>query len=123
MNKIHVLAVDDEPIVRKFLCAALRGANYTVLEADCATQALELCASAPPIRLIVTDVVMPGKSGPEMVEALRQIGIQPPVLYISGYPEGLLAEKHLPPGVLFLSKPFTSQQLKGKVAEALAQDA
>jgi DNA-binding NtrC family response regulator len=95
--------------------------GYRVLEADCAEEALRLCgAGAPPIDLLLTDVVMPAMSGFDLFHILveRQRSLR--VLFISGYTdyatfEPTIADK----GAAFLEKPFSAEALMGKVREVL----
>lgn len=112
--------MDDERTLRKFLVAVLRKEGYEVLEAGSAEDALIVCENhAGTIHLVVTDVVMPGKSGPELTSCLKSRPDHPLVLYISGFPDGILAEKGLEPGAAFLAKPFTPSELVATIAGVL----
>jgi DNA-binding response OmpR family regulator len=95
--------------------------GFTVLEADTHEAAERLFLEhLDDIALIVTDVVMPGVSGKELVERLLAIDHRPPVLYMSGYPEDVIAHHGvLDEGVPFLGKPFTEEALVDRVRMVL----
>lgn len=115
-----VLVVEDEPGVRAVVCGFLRGAGYRVLEAADAHGAAALCHTDPgPIDLLISDVVLPGTSGPRMAAQLQ--AIRPPfqTLFISGYPADTLADTGVD-GRNFLSKPFSREVLLQKVRRILA---
>jgi signal transduction histidine kinase/ActR/RegA family two-component response regulator len=109
-----ILLVEDEDMVRRFVATVLRDAGYHVLVASDGLEALRI-AEADRVDLLLTDVVMPRISGPELAEKL---GL--PVLYMSGY-TGDLIEQHemLKPGMAYIQKPFTAGDLKRKVRTAL----
>jgi CheY-like chemotaxis protein len=114
-----ILLVEDEALVRKLASDVLTGRGYTVLSAASGAEALALAeANAAAIALVVSDVVMPGMSGPEMAELLAARGFPLPVLYMSGYAEsdsgGLL-----PAGAPLLQKPFSPDTLARRVRAAL----
>jgi two-component system cell cycle sensor histidine kinase/response regulator CckA len=116
-----VLIVEDQLEVRKLAAEALQKYGYHVMEAANGEEALAACDSASgEIHLLVTDVVMPGITGPELVRraALLKPGMK--VLYMSGYTENLIAHQGvLDAGVAYLQKPFTSAGLAEKVREVL----
>ena len=109
-----ILLVEDEDMVRRYVATVLSGAGYHVLIASDGHQALRI-AEEERIDLLLTDVVMPKISGPELAERL---GL--PVLYMSGY-TGDLIEQHemLKPGMAYIQKPFTAGDLKRKIRSAL----
>ena len=117
-----ILVVEDEDAVRYLACRVLRGNGYRVLEAGDPASALRILRDEPePIDLLLTDVVMPGMSGPALAERLvaRRPGLK--VLYISGYAEEAIERQGaLPAGGALLEKPFTAQQLADSVRQALA---
>ena len=83
-----VLVVDDEDIVRRFICQALELHSYNVLEAANGLEALELCRRrSSDIDVLLTDMVMPAMNGKELIERLTQEGIQPAIVCMSGYAE------------------------------------
>jgi CheY-like chemotaxis protein len=118
-----VLVVEDEEGVRSLVRLALVSGGYTVLETPDAESALAICARHDgPIHLLLTDVVMPQMSGPEVasqVAALRP-GIR--VLYMSGYTDDAVVHH----GVLtqdmpFIQKPFSPVSLRKKIREVLGK--
>jgi two-component system, cell cycle sensor histidine kinase and response regulator CckA len=115
-----ILLVDDTDVVRRLARDVLSTAGYRVLEASGADEALVVAGAQPAIDLLVTDVVMPGRSGIELVERLRSASFDLRVLYTSGYTDeavartGLLADEET-----FLQKPFTPEDLLRKVRQVL----
>ena len=128
-----VMLVEDEDAVRLFGARALRNKGYSVVEAKDGEGALEVLngvvdgmattVDGEKIDLLITDVVMPGVDGPTLVREVRQRYPELKVIFISGYTEDTFRDK-LGAGeeVEFLSKPFTLQQLAGKVKEVLDGD-
>jgi CheY-like chemotaxis protein len=98
----------------------LQRQGYTVLVAADASEALRLFDQHPSIDVLLTDVVMPGASGPDLT---RQLIAQRPalkVIYMSGYTEdAILHHGVLKPGIAFLHKPFTSETLGRKIRDVL----
>jgi nitrogen-specific signal transduction histidine kinase len=117
-----ILVVEDEPEVRIAVRDALRLSGYAVLEASHGGEALRISASHQgPIHLLLTDVVMPGMSGPELAQRLQSRRPALQVLYMSGYPDDVIA----PHGALgsattILQKPFTPDMVARQVREILA---
>jgi two-component system cell cycle sensor histidine kinase/response regulator CckA len=115
-----VLLVDDEPGVRQFSKRILDDAGYRVLEAANGDDAERLFAHhADSIDLLVTDVMMPGCGGAELLSRLR---LQVPalrVLYMSGYPESVVHMKGIDRGFPLVEKPFTMAEFVRRVREAL----
>jgi len=116
-----ILLVEDEDIVREFAALELQDLGYTVLEASNGGKALEVCRKHEgPIHIVVTDVVMPGMSGPDMFRLLAEERWGMKVLYCSGYAEKDIFQKGiLDQGKAFLEKPFTAEALSRKVREVL----
>jgi CheY-like chemotaxis protein len=117
-----ILVVEDAAAVRAFTVRSLRRNGYTVLEASDGQEALGVAREFPDeIHLIVTDVVMPGMSGEELVSIIRMARPSIKALYVSGYPGGFLAQHGvLDSGIIFLQKPFTTEDLASKVRELIA---
>lgn len=116
-----VLLVEDDQRVRELTMAMLAPCGYRVLAAKEGSQAMELARSNPEVDLLLTDVVMPSMSGVELWEKLGALYPHMRVLFMSGYPEQVLNRygtclRDLP----FLSKPFSSEELRLKVEEVLA---
>ena len=116
-----VLVVEDEPSVRSLTCRILRERGYRVLEAQNGEEALDLARVNPgKIHLVITDVVMPGISGAELVSRLGTLlpGIR--ALYVSGYAgSGIVDHNKLDPNVAFLQKPFAIDLLLRKIQSVL----
>ena len=111
-----ILLVEDEDAVRRFARRVLKRHGYQVLEAATPDEALAIVAENPPIDLVLTDVVMPGLSGPDMLARIRD---RRPVrgLLMTGYTEKLITTGNGSGGVL--EKPFESNELLRLVRRAL----
>jgi PAS domain S-box-containing protein len=116
-----LLVVEDEPSVRQLTKILLEKAGYRVLVAANAQEAAELFQRhGDSIALLITDVVMPGPSGPALLRHLSEQRHGLRVLYMSGYADDAVsAQGALDPGAVFLQKPFTADRLVHKVREAL----
>jgi PAS domain S-box-containing protein len=116
-----ILVVEDDRPLRELVTLLLEKAGYQVLCETTAASALARAADQPgPIDLVLTDVVMPGMSGPELASRLAPLRPEAPVLYMSGYTADVIARRSLlPPGAWFLEKPFSEGDLLRKVREAL----
>jgi signal transduction histidine kinase len=116
-----VLVVEDEEGVRALVRDILEQSGYTVLEASHGAQALETSERHPgPIHLVLTDVVMPEMSGPELVQRLATLRPASKVLFMSGYTANAVVHRGaLGSETEFLQKPFTAATLTRKVREIL----
>jgi two-component system cell cycle sensor histidine kinase/response regulator CckA len=116
-----VLVVDDEAAVRSAVWEILQPTGYIVLEAGSGDEALQICAGREgPIHLLLTDVMMPGMSGPELAQLLARMRPEMRVLYMSGYSDNALIRCGVvEEGTAFLQKPFTPDALAHKVREVL----
>ena len=116
-----VLVVEDQDEVRGLIRKILESRGYHVLVAAAGAAALELAAAHPgDIELLVTDVVMPGMSGPEVSRTLSAARTLMRTLFLSGYTdESVVHRGMLDPGVAFLQKPFTAEGLAAKVRAVL----
>lgn len=118
MATARVLVVDDEPVVRDLTARVLSKFGYQVMAASDGEQALKIIHSPTTVDLVLSDVVMPGIHGPELVEAARKVLPSTAFVLMSAYSPGVL-----PGGVSFLSKPFSSKTLIAAVERALAEAA
>jgi two-component system, cell cycle sensor histidine kinase and response regulator CckA len=116
-----ILLVEDEESVRQLIRETLESRGYHVLEAENGNAALALAAArSENIHLVITDVVMPGLSGHELVEQLLSVRPNTKVLYLSGHAEEAVASPLAAQAPkAFLQKPFTLQNLSRKVREVL----
>ena len=120
-GKETILLVEDEPAVRELARMVLSEQGYTVIEAQNSEDAVRLAGKhGSEIHLLLTDVVMPGMSGHDLAKHLAALHANLRVLYMSGYPNNVIAENGtLDEGLSFLQKPFTPQVLTQRVREAL----
>jgi two-component system, cell cycle sensor histidine kinase and response regulator CckA len=115
-----VLVVEDAPGLRKLTKRLLEKQGYAVIVASSAEEALRVFDQHGSIDLLLTDVVMPGASGPELTQRLVERWPALKVVFMSGYTEAaILHDGILNPGVAFLHKPFTSETLGRKLREVL----
>ena len=115
-----VLLIEDDDGVREIARRVLTGAGYTVIEARYGSEALDLAADRPGIDLVLSDVVMPGLSGPEVVQRLRATRPEIVPLFMSGYaPEsaGPIGDAEL------VRKPFTGVELLAAIERAFSSHA
>jgi two-component system cell cycle sensor histidine kinase/response regulator CckA len=121
MAPATILVVEDEPAVRRLVATLLRRYGHQVLEAgdpDEGETVAAACAGA--LDLLVTDVVMPGRSGAELADQLTAARPELKVLYMSGYTENAIVHQGaLDDGVAFVSKPFEPNAFLAKVQELL----
>jgi len=115
-----VLIVEDAEDVRILARRTLEERGYTVLVARNADEALEI-AVARRVDVLLTDIVMPQTSGPQLVARYRSLHSAALVVYMSGYADDALAQYELDPNVVFLRKPFTPSSLARTVRDALDQ--
>jgi two-component system, cell cycle sensor histidine kinase and response regulator CckA len=116
-----ILVVDDVGIVRQVCYRMLTESGYRVFEAASAVEALEvLGTSRRPIDLAVVDVVMDEINGVDLVRMIQERWPSTSVLFMSAFPAEILVREGLErPQVMFLAKPFTREELLGKVKDAL----
>ena len=116
MSAPRVLVVDDEPAVLHLVSRALERRGYEVHAANHPLQALELVTAAPCFDLVVSDVIMPGICGPELVRRITQVCPTIGVILMSAH----MASEALPDHAAFLSKPFHMADLYSAVEKKLA---
>ena len=114
-----VLVAEDEPAVRNLVASTLRADGYRILIAGSAEEALDLAdAHEGTIDLLVTDAIMPGKTGLELARLLTQTRPNLRVVVMTGYRRDALAG--FDDGVELLQKPFAQKDLRDRVRAALA---
>lgn len=112
-----VLVVDDDPDILRLVVTILRRLHLTVFSAAGADEALRVFNSlSTPPDLLLTDVVMPGTSGPMLADTILSRSPSMRVLFMSGFDNRLIAEGS---GIPVIPKPFTFENLGAKVTEVL----
>jgi two-component system cell cycle sensor histidine kinase/response regulator CckA len=117
-----LLLVEDDPAVRHLAREVLEGQGYQVLRASNGQDALRVVRghAGAPIRLVITDVIMPVMGGRVMAEWLKATYPDISVLFTSGYTDGVIAQPGaLDPGMAFMPKPYTPAILTRTVREML----
>jgi signal transduction histidine kinase len=116
-----VLIAEDDPGVRSFTVSAARELGYKVVEADGAAVALERLSQRPEITILLTDVVMPGSNGRQLVDAALVLRPDLKVIYMTGYTRNAIVHNGtLDAGTRLLTKPFTLEQLDRELRDALS---
>lgn len=116
-----LLLAEDEELVRRAALRILERHGYRVLAAEDGQIAADLfSAHAAEVRLVITDVIMPRMGGKRLVEYVRAVRPDVPVLCTSGYAEQLSGdETAIPEGVPFILKPWRSAELLARVRHLL----
>jgi two-component system cell cycle sensor histidine kinase/response regulator CckA len=115
-----LLIADDEPSVRRLVASALQRDGYRLLVASSAEEALIMAGSHEgPIDLLLTDAMMPGRSGVELANLMRAEHAGIPVILMSGYTKETLDVPGLAAPIDLLQKPFSPQELRRRIREAL----
>jgi two-component system cell cycle sensor histidine kinase/response regulator CckA len=113
---MNVLLVDDEPTIRKMMRSILQRRGFQVFDASKGVDALTV-AQNNPIDVLVTDVVMGDMDGPTLAHSLVERKPDLPVLFVSGYPMDLEAERQRFTRCAFLRKPFQPSELFNAISE------
>jgi nitrogen-specific signal transduction histidine kinase/ActR/RegA family two-component response regulator len=116
-----VLLVEDKDEVRAAIGGSLEMRGYTVLRASHGKEAVLICRRhGGPIHLLLTDIVMPQMTGPELAQRVALLHPETKVLYLSGYTSDALHRRDMtPPSTAFLQKPFTPEALARRVRAVL----
>ncbi len=111
-GSLTVLLVEDDRLVRAGVRHLLQSRGHRVLDAEGADAALALCQSGVEVDLLLTDIVMPDRSGPELAREFRQRFPKAKVLFMSAFSGELLVEQgRLVAGEPTIEKPFSEEQL------------
>ena len=107
-----VLVVEDQAEVRRLTCTILRNMGFAVLEAGDAGEAIAAAQRFDgEIRVMLTDVIMPGMNGRELAERMGKLRPQTKVVFMSGYTDRIMSRDGvLDESVVYLQKPFTAEQ-------------
>lgn len=116
-----ILLVEDDDAVREVVANALGRNGYEVVEASCGEQAMALLPSLQRLDMLLTDLMMPGMSGPELAELVRAERPGIAVLCMSGYTDGsIVRDRVMTRGLAFIEKPIVPSALMRKVSEVLS---
>ncbi len=120
-GKETILVAEDEDLVRDLIVQVLEMHGYKVIATTNGQEALDACARTDtPIHMMLTDVVMPGVSGPELARRARATRRDLRVVFMSGYTAATVSETGVPrTDAYFLQKPFSPDALARKVREVL----
>jgi len=115
-----ILVVEDDPSLRELIVALLEESGYRVIEAFDPQEAIDISRKKKNIRLLLTDVIMPGMSGGELAKQICGFRPDVKVLFMSGYSGDAIANQGiLEAATNLVEKPFTKHTLLGKVRSAL----
>jgi two-component system cell cycle sensor histidine kinase/response regulator CckA len=115
-----ILVVEDTVLVLNTVCMILERAKFTVLAAGSAEEAMRLAGFARTIDLLLSDVMMPDMSGPDLALQLKELRPEMRVMLMSGYPDGAMLVLNY--GWHFIEKPFVPAQLVAKINEVLGEE-
>jgi len=123
VNGEHILVVEDEQDLLKVIERTLRRLGYRVTVAHSPSEASRIFRAAPgDFHLLLTDVIMPERTGKDLWQELRQESPTLRCLFMSGYMSNVIARHGvLEPGVEFLQKPFSAAELAAKVHAVLVR--
>jgi DNA-binding response OmpR family regulator len=118
-----ILLVEDEAFLREVTCEILESTGYRVLKTRNATEATNAFRQYKAIvKLLLTDVVLPGQNGRDLAHDLRSICPSLRIIFVSGYPENVVTKHGIhEAGMFYLPKPFSLQSLTRKVRQVLEQ--
>jgi CheY-like chemotaxis protein len=119
----RILLVEDEPAVRELLRHALERRGYHVVIGSTGAEGLALCDELDPPDLLITDLILPGATGPVIVERMRRRAPEVKVLLMSGYAEHPLLDAAHAAGEPCLVKPFEIACFSETVARLLGEAA
>jgi CheY-like chemotaxis protein len=120
LSQHKVLVVEDDQDVRLFVVNALREIGYIAIEAGGADAALMALDEHPDVRVLLTDVVMPGTNGRQLASKAKERYPELIVVYMTGYTRNAIVHNGvLDPGVRLISKPFTMVDLAREMLAAI----
>ena len=114
------MVVEDDAAVRRLAVQMIQELNYTAIEADSGQSALKVLAKSDDIKLVITDVVMPGMNGRALADEIDRRWPHLKVIFTTGYTrDAIVHDGVLDPGVQVIAKPFTLEALSAKIAAVL----
>ena len=122
MSPKKILVVEDDQELGELVRNMLARFGYTVTVAENAAAAIRLLDANSDFQLLLTDIVMPGMSGLELVRQIENRGLGIKKMYMTGYPEDFIAERGkqgMPEGIHTIEKPFTPENLASTVRQVL----
>jgi two-component system, cell cycle sensor histidine kinase and response regulator CckA len=120
VDAIDVLVVDDESIVLRFASRVLTEAGYSVITAQDGAEALKLIRGrTEPVRVVVSDIVMPRLNGVQLLETLSASHPDLPIILMSGYAPTQLADRGIAAPCSVLAKPFAPELLLAEVRRCI----
>ncbi|MFV3130843.1 response regulator [Niveispirillum sp. KHB5.9] len=118
-----ILVVEDEERVRDFTVEALRELGYMVIHTGSGREALAILERGQDVALLFTDIVMPEMTGRQLVDRASAIRPQMKVIYTTGYTRNAVVHNGvIDPGTNFLPKPFSIDQLAGKILNVIDRE-
>lgn len=121
-NELEVLLVDDDRVVRGILARVLRQAGLGVMPVASGAEALELLRSGRRFDVIVSDLVMPGLSGVALLQQVRRLQLEVPVIIVSGNTTAHSARVAMDLGSFrYLHKPVETSELIAAISDAAAK--
>ena len=120
----RVLLVEDEPFVREATCSILESAGFEVLPAEDAIDAMKVYEEAESKRhidLVMTDMILPGRTGHQLGQDLRQRSPDVKVLVTSGYSNAEYSTEEPASHTYFLAKPYSRRGLVEKIEKILGE--
>ena len=119
-----ILVVEDEEIVRTLVCRMLERAGYKVISAEDGADAVEkFVDNRETVSLVLSDVVMPKKTGREIYEEIKELKPDVRIIFISGYTADIIHNKGIQEtDIDFVTKPFSKNALLRKIREVLDRE-
>ena len=117
-----VLVVEDDPIIRMCAVDIIAEAGLDTIEAACADDAIKILEARPDVRLVFTDIEMPGTmDGIKLSHYIRERW--PPIKLIVASGKAIVEESHLPTGARFFSKPYSDRTIVDEIRKMLSDAA
>ncbi len=117
----RILVVEDDDLFRRSLCGLIHSLGYDVIPAESAEAALKVCETTR-IDLVLTDFQLVGKTGIDLIAALRRTGVDVPSVVISGYPAEEIRERsHGVSYAAFIRKPAELYRLQDLLPDLLGE--